>query len=63
MGILDILLENDSNKKFKVGDKVRVKYREQEGYIISVDGNLYMVSMENGELVDSYYEEDLEKCL
>lgn len=57
MGFFD-----SDNKEFKVGDKVRVKYREQEGYIIDKDGMYYMVSMNDGELVDSYTAEQLEKC-
>ena len=32
---------------YKVGDKVRVKYSGVEGYIISIDNNLCMVSMED----------------
>jgi len=50
------------SSEFKVGDKVRVKYREQEGYIIDKNGNLYMVSMNDGKIVDSYEASDLEKC-
>ena len=48
--------------KFKIGDRVRVKYRGQEGYIIDRNGNLYMVSINNGQIVDSYEANDLEKC-
>lgn len=48
--------------KFKIGDRVRVKYRGQEGYIIDKNGNLYMVSINNGQIVDSYEANDLEKC-
>jgi len=48
--------------EFKIGDRVRVKYRGQEGYIIDKNGDLYMVSINNGEIVDSYYARDLEKC-
>ena len=62
MGILDLFLNNNSSDEFKVGDKVRVKYREQEGYIIDKDGMYYMVSMNDGELVDSYTADQLEKC-
>ncbi|MBO5005547.1 MAG: hypothetical protein J6D03_10030 [Clostridia bacterium] len=62
MGILDLFLSNNSSDEFKVGDKVRVKYREQEGYIIDKDGMYYMVSMNDGELVDSYTADQLEKC-
>lgn len=49
-----------SSDSFKVGDKVRVKYREQEGYIIDKNGDLYMVSINNGAYVDSYEASDLE---
>lgn len=65
MGLLDFLLggsSNNSDDKFKIGDRVRVKYRGQEGYIISKEGNLYMVSINNGQIVDSYSASDLEKC-
>lgn len=62
MGILDLFLNSNSSDEFKVGDKVRVKYREQEGYIIDKDGMYYMVSMNDGELVDSYTADQLEKC-
>ena len=63
MGILDVLLGgSSSNNKFQIGDKVRVKYRGQEGYIIDKNGNYYMVSINNGQIVDSYLASDLEKC-
>ena len=66
MGLFSILLgglsSNNSENKFQIGDRVRVKYRGQEGYIISKEGNLYMVSINNGQIVDSYTESDLEKC-
>ena len=65
MGLLDILLGNSSSNsddKFQIGDKVRVKYRGQEGYIIDRNGSLYMVSINNGQIVDSYEASDLEKC-
>ncbi len=65
MGILELLLgnssTNSSNNKFKKGDKVRVKYRGQEGHIIDKNGSLYMVSINNGQIVDSYSESDIEK--
>ena len=61
MGILDLFANTDNTEnKFKVGDKVRVKYREQEGYIIDITGNLYMVSMNDGELIDSYTADQIE---
>ena len=50
------------DQEFKVGDKVRVKYREQEGYIIDKNGSLYMVSLSDGQFVDPYPAEALEKC-
>lgn len=50
------------NKEFKIGDRVRVKYRGQEGYIIDKNGDLYMVSLKDGNYVDSYTAEQLEKC-
>lgn len=65
MGLLDFLLggsSNNSNDNFQIGDKVRVKYRGQEGYIIDKNGSLYMVSINNGQIVDSYSASDLEKC-
>lgn len=55
-------LFSSNNDEFKVGDKVRVRYREQEGYIIDKDGNLYMVSLESGNYVDSFSADQLEKC-
>ena len=49
-------------KKFRVGDHVRVKYRGQEGTVIDINGDLYMVSLKDGAHVDSYYEDQLEKA-
>ena len=49
MGILDLLLGGSGNgAELKIGDKVRVKYREQEGYIIGKDGDLFEVSINDG---------------
>jgi len=48
--------------QFSVGDHVRVRYRGQEGTIIGIHGNLYMVSLKDGAYVDSYIASDLEKC-
>ncbi len=56
-------LFTSSNNGFSIGDKVRVKYRGQEGYIIDKNGNLYMVSLNDGQYVDSYTADQLEKCL
>ncbi len=61
MGIFDILLGNSSDNIFQIGDRVMVKYREQEGYIIDKEGSLYTVSINDGEMVDSYEATDLEK--
>lgn len=54
-------LFSSNSDNLKVGDKVRVKYRDQEGYIIDKNGDLYMVSINNGQYVDSYSANDLEK--
>ena len=60
------LTDKDSGKmsglQFSVGDHVRVRYRGQEGTIIGIHGNLYMVSLKDGAYVDSYIASDLEKC-
>lgn len=56
------LFSSNNNDDFKVGDRVRVKYREEEGYIIDISESLYMVSLNNGEYVDSYSTDQLEKC-
>ena len=65
MGLLDFLFggsSSSSDSKFQIGDRVRVKYRGQEGYIIDKNGSVYMVSINNGQVVDSYEANDLEKC-
>lgn len=48
-------------RKFRVGDHVRVKYRGQEGTVIDINGDLYMVSLSSGS-VDSYSENQLERA-
>ncbi len=48
--------------EFEIGDRVRIKYREQEGYIIDKNGSLYTVSIDNGSRVDSYQANELERC-
>lgn len=55
-------LFSSSDNEFNIGDKVRVKYRDQEGRIIDKNGDYYMVSMNDGEVVDSYTADELEKC-
>ena len=49
-------------RKFNVGDHVRVKYRGQEGIVIDINGDLYMVSLSDGGYVDSYTESQLERA-
>lgn len=51
-----------SDNELRVGDKVRVKYRDQEGYIIDKNGDLYMVSINDGQYIDSYSASELERC-
>lgn len=57
---------NDATRKrayrYRIGDRVRVKYRSQEGTIIDINGDLYMVSLFDGRHVDSYYENQLERA-
>ncbi len=52
----------DNSEEFNIGDKVRVKYRGQEGYIVDKNGSLYMVSLNDGKHVDSYTADQIEKC-
>ena len=47
--------------KFRVGEHVRVKYRGQEGTVIDINGDLYMVLLSSGS-VDSYSENQLERA-
>ena len=49
-------------RRFRVGDHVRVRYRGQEGTVIDINGDLYMVSLSNGGYVDSYTESQLERA-
>ena len=51
-----------NDNEYKVGDKIRVKYRGQEGYIIDINDSLYMVSLDDRRSIDSYSAEQLEKC-
>ena len=52
----------NENRKYGVWDKVRVKYRGQEGYIVDKNRSLYMVSLNDGKHVDSYTADQIEKC-
>lgn len=58
-GINDALGRPD--RKFRVGDHVRVRYRGQEGTVIDINWGLYIVSLNDGGHVDSYTENQLEK--
>ena len=49
-------------RKFRVGDHVRIRYRGQEGTVIDINGDLYMVSLNDGGYVDSYTESQLERA-
>ena len=63
MGLFDF---GDSDRKYKVGDHVRVRYREQQGYVTDIDGNLYLVALTDeygNEFIESYSEDDLEECI
>jgi hypothetical protein len=51
-----------SSSGFRVGDHVRVKYRGQEGTVVDINGNLIMVSLDDGGHVDSYDASQLEKA-
>lgn len=53
--------EKKAAPRFRVGDRVRVRYRGQEGTIVDINGNLYMVSLADGRHVDSYEKSQLEK--
>ena len=49
-------------KKFRVGEHVRVRYRGQEGTIVDINGDLYMVSLKDGGYVDSFTESQLDRA-
>ena len=51
-----------TGQRFHVGDHVRIRYRGQEGTVIDINGGLYMVSLRDGNYVDSFEERDLEKA-
>lgn len=62
LGVLGDSNRTKSSSGFRVDDHVRVKYRGQEGTIIDINGNLIMVSLDNGNHVDSYDASQLEKA-
>jgi len=49
-------------RRFRVGDHVRVRYRGQEGTIIDINGDLYMVSLNDGGYVESFYENQIDRA-
>ena len=49
-------------RRFRVGDHVRVRYRGQEGTVVDINGSLYIVSLNDGGYVDSYYEDQIERA-
>ena len=55
-------VQESRKPKYRVGDHVRVKYRGQEGTIIDINGDLYMVSLNDGGYVDSYTESQIERA-
>ena len=59
---MEFFSSKKNDNEYKVGDKVRVKYRGQEGYIIDINDSLYMVSLDDRRYIDSYSAEQLEKC-
>ena len=56
----------DSKRKetprFRIGDRVRMRYSGQEGTIVDINSSLCMVALANGRQVDSYEESQLEKA-
>ena len=53
---------NANASPFRIGDHVRVRYRGQEGTVVDINGDLIMVSMNDGARVDSYTASQLEKA-
>ena len=62
LGVLGDSNGAKSSSGFRVIDHVRVKYCGQEGTIIDINGNLIMVSLDEGKHVDSYDALQLEKA-
>lgn len=62
LGVLGDSNRTKSSSGFRVGDHVRVKYRGKEGTKIDINGNLIMVSLDDGKHVDSYEASELEKA-
>ena len=58
---LSRLFSGKKPEKFYIGDPVLVRYRNTEGRIIDINGSHYMVSMYDGDKVDSYQAYELER--
>ena len=52
----------ENKRKFRIGDHVRIRYRGQEGTVIDINGDLYMVRYGDKRKVDSFTENQLEKA-
>lgn len=62
LGVLGDSNRAKSSPGFRVGDHVRVKYRGQKGTTIDINGNLIMVSLDDGKQVDSHDVSQLKKA-
>lgn len=64
MVLLGVAQENSQKRKqfFHVGERVRIRYRGQEGWITDINGDLYMVRFSDGRRSDSFTEDQLEKA-
>ena len=54
--------QNNAGPQFRIGDHVRARYRGQEGTVVDINGDLFMVSLDDGAHVDSYTASQLEKA-
>ena len=64
LAVFGMLTEKKPKPKpqFHVGDLVRIKYRDQYGHIIDVNGSMYTVRFSNGRRVESYTADELSKA-
>ena len=58
---LRALFRKNTGRKFKVGDRVRVIYRGEEGRVIDYNGDYPLVRLSSGR-AETYKEEDLERA-
>lgn len=61
MGLLDILLGGSSEEGLKVGDWVEVINGGEEGEIVDIIGNEYLVNIEEEGYEDIYTADQLRK--